>query len=115
MRSLIIRTLTALCGFALVLFGVSPLFGQGATATISGTVVDASGALIAEASIQVRNTGTGIVQTTASDGEGRYRVADLVIGDYEVQAAKAGFQTVVHRGITLSVGSNPVVDISLPV
>jgi hypothetical protein len=86
-----------------------------ATARILGTVTDSSGAAIAEASIQVRNLGTGIAQTAVSDDQGRYTVADLQIGDYEVHAAKTGFQTVVRRGITLTVGSQPVVDFSLPV
>ena len=100
-----------------LLFGVVGLTSLDAqvTASIVGTVTDATGAVIAEASVQVRNTGTGITQTAVSDGQGRYRVPDLQIGEYEVQAAKAGFQTVVRRGIALTVGSQPVVDFSLPV
>jgi len=86
-----------------------------ATASIVGTVTDSSGAAITEASIQVRNVGTGITQATMSDEQGRYRVPDLQIGDYDVQAVKAGFQTVVRRAVTLTVGSQPVVDFALPV
>ena len=55
------------------------------------------------------------MQVTTSDAQGRYRVPDLIIGEYEVQASKPGFQTAVHKGITLTVGSDPVVDFSLPV
>lgn len=88
---------------------------RGVTATIVGTVTDATGAVIADSSVQVRNVGTGIAQGTTSDAQGRYRVPDLLIGEYEVQATKAGFQTVVHRGVTLTVGSQPVVDFQLPV
>ncbi len=86
-----------------------------ATASIVGTVTDASGAVIAEASVQARNIGTGITQSSVSDGQGRYRVPDLQIGEYELQATKTGFQTVVRRGVTLTVGSEPVVDFSLAV
>src|SRR5579883_199756 len=86
-----------------------------ATASIVGTVTDASGAAITQAAIQVRNVGTGVTQATVSDEQGRYRVPDLQIGDYEAQAAKAGFQTVVDRKSTLTVGSQPVVDFSLPI
>jgi hypothetical protein len=95
--------------------GIARLGAQGATATILGTVTDSSGAAIAEAVIQVRNAGTGITQSASTDGQGRYRVPDLVIGEYEVQSTKTGFQTVVRKGITLTVGSQPVVDFSLPV
>src|SRR5580704_10917998 len=94
--------------------GVQQLAAQ-STAAILGTVVDASGAAMAEASIQIRNTGTGILRLTTSDAQGRYRVPDLIIGEYEVQASKPGFQTAVHTGVKLTVGSDPVVDFSLPV
>ncbi len=85
------------------------------TGTILGTVVDSSGAAMADANVQVRNTGTGATQATTTDAQGRYRVPDLVIGEYDVQAAKDGFQTVVRRGVTLTVGANPVVDMNLPI
>src|SRR5277367_5322524 len=94
--------------------GIQQLAAQ-STAAILGTVVDASGAAMAEATIQIRNTGTGILQLTTSDAQGRYRVPDLIIGEYEVQASKPGFQTAVHTGVKLTVGSDPVVDFSLPV
>ncbi|HJT87448.1 MAG TPA: carboxypeptidase regulatory-like domain-containing protein [Bryobacteraceae bacterium] len=101
--------------FVLAAAAIPCVYGQGSTATISGTVTDMSGAAIGEASIQVRNVGTGISQSVASNAQGRYQVPDLAIGVYDVQASKTGFQTVVHTGITLTVGSQPVVDFSLPV
>jgi hypothetical protein len=84
-------------------------------ATISGTATDSSGGVLVGASIQARNVGTGVTQTSVSDAQGRYRIPDLPIGNYEVQASMPGFEAVVHTGITLTVGSNPVVDFSLPV
>jgi len=107
--------------FAVLLFGMcgagalSRLAAQGATATILGTVTDSSGSAIPEAAVQVKNLGTGIAQSTTSDGQGRFRVSDLAVGDYEVQASKMGFSTVLHRGITLTVGNQSVVDFSLAV
>ncbi len=95
--------------------GINRLHAQGATATILGTVTDASGAAVPDAMVEVRNTATGVSQNTTSDAQGRFRVPDLGVGDYEVQASKMGFQTVVHRGLTLAVGSQTVVDFSLTV
>ncbi|MBV9742394.1 MAG: TonB-dependent receptor, partial [Acidobacteriia bacterium] len=95
--------------------GMERMAAQTQNAAISGTVTDATGAILAAASVQVRNVGTGISQGAVSDEQGRYRVADLQIGEYEAQASLAGFQTVVHKGITLNVGSQVVVDFSLPV
>jgi len=94
--------------------GVSRLGAQ-ATGTISGIVTDTSGAAMADAAVQVRNVGTGITQSVTTDAQGRYSAPDLGIGEYEVQAAKTGFQTVVRKGITLTVGAQPVVDFNLPV
>src|SRR4029077_15536896 len=85
------------------------------SATVLGTVTDMSGAAIADAGVQVKNIGTGISHSATTDAGGRFRVPDLGLGSYEVQATKAGFQTVLHKGITLSVGSEAVVDFSLPV
>ena len=103
--------------FALVFafFGTGHLFAQGTTATILGTITDTSGAAVAGAAVQVRNVGTGSTQSVMSDAQGRYRVADLGVGEYEVQAGQTGFSTLVHKGITLTVGSQSVVDFSLTV
>jgi len=94
----------------------SRLNAQGATsATILGTTTDSSGAVIANAAIEIRNVATGSVQKTTTDGQGRYTVPDLLVGSYNVQAGAPGFQTVVHAGVTLTVGSQTVVDFSMPV
>jgi hypothetical protein len=95
--------------------GAGRLNAQGATASISGTVLDSSGAAIPAAAVEVRNTGTGAKRETASDSQGRFVFPDLAIGDYEIQAARMGFQTVIRKGITLDVGRAPVIDFQLPV
>lgn len=104
----------ALGAVALLAMNV-PLMAQQTTGTIQGTVLDSSGGAVPAAAVQVKNTGTGQTQATESDVQGRFRVADLAVGDYEVQASKTGFNSVIHRGITLSVGAEQVVDFSLPV
>lgn len=94
---------------------VRHLNAQGATGSIQGTVTDMSGAAIAGASVQAKNTATGTTQTTTADGQGRFNLPDLGVGTYEVQASQAGFSTVVHKGVALAVGAQTVVDFSLPV
>jgi hypothetical protein len=107
------------CVLSVLLFigvvGVNRVAAQVETATISGTATDSSGAALVGATVQARNVGTNVTQSTVSDAAGRYRIPDLPIGQYEVQASISGFQTVVHKGITLTVGANLVVDFSLPV
>lgn len=104
MRSLWI----AVCGVA-VSVGL-----EAQTAAISGTVSDTSGAAVPGATIEVKNAGTSVIQSLLSDAAGRYSVPELPIGNYEVRATKPGFQTVVHSGITLTVGATSIVDFTLP-
>ncbi len=94
--------------------GVNRLNAQ-ATGTIVGTITDMSGAAVPGAAVQVKNSGTGVTQNTTADAQGRYRVPELIIGTYELQASKAGFSTVNRPGVTLTVGAEPVVDFALPV
>ncbi|HTR38877.1 MAG TPA: TonB-dependent receptor [Bryobacteraceae bacterium] len=88
---------------------------QAQTASVSGTVTDSSGAAVPGASIELRNTATGATRTVVTDNQGRYSVPELNIGTYELRGSKTGFETTVRSGITLTVGSAPVVDIQLPV
>ena len=103
----------------LFLWGIASVTGLSAqvasTATIQGTVTDASGAVVPNAQVQVKNRGTGIVRTTTADGQGRYSVATLEVGSYDVQAVAPGFQTVTHANVVLSVGNTQTVDFALPV
>ncbi len=92
-----------------------PLLGQVSTGTILGTVTDASGAAIGEAQILIKNSGTDATQSTATDSQGRFTMPSLNVGQYSVTASKTGFQTVVRQSVTLTVGGQFVVDITLPV
>ena len=103
-----------LCGLA-ALISPARLQAQAATASISGTVTDTSGAAIPGASIEVKNTGTGATRSVLTDAQGRYNVPDLGIGTYDVRGSKTGFQTSIRSGLSLTVGSAPVVDLQLAV
>jgi Carboxypeptidase regulatory-like domain/TonB-dependent Receptor Plug Domain len=98
-----------------VSMSATQLCAQAQTATISGTATDTSGAAMVGAKIQATNTDTNVSQSTVSDSQGRYTLADLPVGTYSVQASQSGFRTVVHPRVTLSVGGTIVVDFSMPV
>jgi hypothetical protein len=113
-RGRVARVTVMLLGLGIVLS--SRLDAQGSTsASVLGTVTDSAGAVVPNASVQVKNVSTGQVQQVATDAQGRYTIADLSIGNYEAQASARGFQTTVRRGITLTVGAQAVVDFSLSV
>ncbi|HXG47136.1 MAG TPA: carboxypeptidase-like regulatory domain-containing protein, partial [Methylomirabilota bacterium] len=91
------------------------LAGQTTTASITGQVRDETGAVIPEASLTVTNTETGLARAATTDTNGRYRVQNLPVGSYQVDASYAGFKSVTRSGITLTVGQAATVDITLPV
>ncbi len=91
------------------------LLAQLTTATISGTAKDETEAVLPGATITIRNLDTGITRTVITDNEGRYRAANLSLGNYEVTASLAGFQTAVRSGIKLTVGREAVVDFTMKV
>ncbi len=93
----------------------TPLRAQVAGATLSGAVTDASGGAVANATVSIKNVATGIVRDVRTDSSGYYSAPNLLPGGYEVSASAKGFATAVQRGITLSVGSTPVLNFSLRV
>ena len=62
-------------------------FGQSSNATVSGTVTDSTGAVVPQASVQLRHVETGTARTVATDVRGWYRAATLAVGPYEIGRA----------------------------
>jgi Carboxypeptidase regulatory-like domain len=103
--------------FALLLFVCLPLLyaHAQATAQISGTVLDSSGAAIAGAQVQITNTGINASRAAQSSADGAYSFPNLPIGPYKLEVSKQGFTTYVQTGIVLQVGANPTVNATLQV
>src|SRR6202043_3982353 len=78
-----------------VLLSTAMLVGQTFRGTILGTVTDPSGAVVAGATVKVRNVATGLERTTATSADGSYAVSELPIGSYSVTVTQAGLQTAV--------------------
>lgn len=97
------------------LFGAMPgtSLAQLDTATIIGTVNDAQANVAPGVSITARNAGTGLSRSAVSDGEGRYRIAGLPPGDYEITAQLQGFAAATRRGVILTLGSEAVINFDL--
>lgn len=85
-----------------------------ATATISGTVTDQTGAAVSGVTVQVINLDTGAVRNVTTTGSGAYTAAFLAPGRYEVILGGGNFGKVDRKNITLSVGQNIPVDAALP-
>jgi hypothetical protein len=98
---------------AFVLLSTAMLVGQTFRGTILGTVTDPSGAVVAGATVKVRNVGTGLERTTATSADGSFAVSELPIGTYSVTVTQAGFQTFVVTGVAVDVATERRVDAAL--
>lgn len=94
----------------LLLFSPLPVWGQlAATATISGSIKDPSGAVVPKAKITATNTDTGLKTSTQTNDHGNFVIPALPVGNYTVTISKHGFQTyvatdiILHPGITSNV------------
>ncbi|MBI4441762.1 MAG: TonB-dependent receptor [Acidobacteria bacterium] len=93
----------------------SVAIAQVTTGTISGTVTDATGAIVPGAEVTVKNVDTGITRVMTTDERGRYTAPQLPPGNYEVSTSITGFQTEVRRGISLTLGREAMVNFALQV
>jgi hypothetical protein len=97
------------------LFSSIPAKAQVTGATLSGTVVDPSGSVIAGAEVAIKNLGTGIVRTVTTDFAGLYSAPNLIPGSYEVTVSATGFSKAIESNLTLSVGQQQTLNLTMKV
>ena len=86
---------------------------QAATATLSGTVTDQHGAVVAGTQIVVTQKATAVSRETSTTDTGFFSITRLPVGEYEVKAKATGFKTAVVSSVVLQVGQNEVVNFVL--
>jgi len=113
--SCVLRTALAIALWATLISTFAPLRAQTTNATLVGTVTDAQGAVVPNATVTVKSVATGIERTVQTDTSGTYRVYPLQPGAYDVSVSATGFQAKVVSNVVLDVASNVKVDFSLTV
>ena len=103
--------------FVLCLLLMVPVaeLSQAANGTITGTVSDASGAVMPGVSIEVKNTETGVTFSTITTETGNYAAPNLPPGSYAITAALSGFKRYERRGLTVAAAQSVRLDVSLEV
>src|SRR5213593_2564521 len=99
----------------LIVSGNGLVFGQEFSATMSGAVHDATGAVLPGVSVTAKHTESGLTRTVITNETGSYRMPALPVGAYEVTAELSGFKRQVRRGINLVVAQEAVVNVTLEV
>ncbi|MCX6620925.1 MAG: carboxypeptidase-like regulatory domain-containing protein, partial [Acidobacteria bacterium] len=101
--------------FVLFLALVSSSFAQTTLGTITGRVLDSSGAVLAGASVVATNTATGVAYRTASTAAGNYVVQQLAVGNYDLTVESTGFKRWVHKNVGLNVAQTVTLDATLEI
>src|SRR5438309_3584394 len=105
----------------LVCFAVAACFSaamsqaQSNAADLQGTVRDANGAVVANASVTVRNTGTNVSREATTNDDGYYKIVNLPPGDYELNVKAANYKTAVIPSVKLTIGQTINQDVPLEV
>ncbi len=84
-------------------------------ATINGTVVDANAGALPGVIVTVTNVGTNLVRSTVTNAAGRYVLAALPPGRYDLRAELAGFKPHLRRGFDIAVAETVVVNVTLQI
>ncbi len=104
----------SVCALALMLSMGAVARAQPA-GVLQGRVMDPTGAAIPGASVLVQLEPSGPSRTVRTDGEGRYRIAGLASGQYEITAQAAGFQTAATQAAIPSPARSVSLDVHLPI
>ena len=94
---------------------VLPIRAQVERGTISGTIHDPSGAVVASGDVVVTNVSTGLSTTTVANHSGEYVAPNLIPGFYSIKVSASGFSTLTRTGIELHVNERLAVDATLAV
>ncbi len=88
---------------------------QSNRATITGTVKDQSGAVLADALVTATNVATNVTSTNKTGGDGLYTIVNLPAGTYKLSVAKAGFKGFELKDLTLEVSQVVAMNVVLSV
>ena len=108
----------AMCAYLVIagIFGANQaLLAQSFYGSMVGTVTDASGAVISEATVTLINLGTSERRAATTDGSGNYQFVNLVPGRYRIEITKSGFRRLTRDEIVVEVQSTVRIDAPLTV
>ncbi|HEY5402724.1 MAG TPA: carboxypeptidase-like regulatory domain-containing protein, partial [Pyrinomonadaceae bacterium] len=115
LKTLLTKTFQVSSLFLVFLTFANVAFGQtqSAAADLQGSVKDATGAVVPNATITARFAATNVSRTATSNDEGFYRIVNLTPGDYEITVEAANFKKAVLTKVNLTVGQTAQLDVSL--
>src|SRR5258708_24429890 len=98
-----------------VLMDANAAMGQDVTATITGTVMDPSGAAVVGATVTAKSVERGTIFKAESNEAGIYRITQLPVGNYDLRIEKSGFQTSLYPAFVLGLNQIARIDVQMKV
>src|SRR6202158_888929 len=90
-----------------------PLFSQGSSGRILGSIIDQSGGVVSGATVTVIDTQGGVARTLTTDEAGAYNAPTLIPGTYTVRAEAKGFKKIERQNVVLEVGHEVRIDLTV--
>jgi hypothetical protein len=103
----------AFCLVLCLLLGGMGASAQTSVGRISGTIKDASGAVVPGSTVTVTNAATNLLRTATTDADGFYTVTNLPVGTYVVAAESSGFKRAEQAGVALAADARLTIDLAL--
>src|SRR5579863_10050225 len=104
---------TVLLSRILCLLAAAIALQAATTGSISGTILDPSGAVVPGVMLTVTNQGTGIQESTMTDGKGFYSFPSLPVGRYDLKIMASGFHPLERKGIVVDATNVLQVDMTM--
>ncbi|PYT85877.1 MAG: hypothetical protein DMG41_21885 [Acidobacteria bacterium] len=96
-----------------LLAAATAALSQSDRGALAGTILDRSGAVVADASITATGVATGAVYKSTSTSTGAYRIQDMQVGAYDIVVTAPGFKTAKQTGFVIQIGTVAALDITL--
>ena len=106
--------------FAVVLLALAAVFpaalsAQAISGDLVGTITDATGAAVPQATVTATNDATGVKATAVTDAGGAYRFANLPVGTYSLNASATGFATATVKSVQVQLNNTVTQNVALAV
>src|SRR5438874_5595745 len=106
---------SVLYSIVILVLAASVTAAQTTTAAFQGSVMDSSRAVLPRVQVTATNVETGLQRTAITDEEGRFLLSELPPGPYELNVSLTGFETLVRKGLTLTVGQQANLSLTMKV
>src|SRR6266568_2260346 len=103
MKQTVRRIATGMAIAVFLVFGNTTARAQSNAATLTGTVVDPTGAVIRDAKITITDEASGVTHTTRSDDRGAFSLVGIPVATYDVQVSAPGFNSLLRKGVAVHI------------